>query len=162
MKKAVSLLACMALVSACASKNQEEPKNVEKDQQIQEIVAEADNTEADFNDWASKNNVYFAFDNSDVKDTDLINSYVEKINKLDAKNSSIYLYGYCDNNGSREYNQKLGIRRADAVKKALQKSGVQKEIKIITNSFGKDKYGKYFDDLKKNNQANRKVEVYSK
>lgn len=162
MKKAVSLLACMAMVSACASKNQEEPKNVEKDQQIQEIIAEADNTEANFNDWASKNNFYFAFDDSNVENTALVSDYVEKINKLNAKNSSIYLYGYCDKNGSKEYNQQLGMKRANAVKKALQKNGVQKDIKVITNSFGKDKYGKYFDDLRKNNQANRKVEVYSK
>ena len=162
MKKAVSLLACMAMVSACASKNQEEPKDVEKAQQIQEIMAEADNTETDFNDWASKNNIYFAFDDSTVTDSALIGDYVEKINKLNAKNSSIYLYGYCDKNGSKEYNQQLGMKRAIAVKKALQTNGVKKDIKVITNSFGKDKYSKYFDDLRKNNQANRKVEVYSK
>ena len=158
----MSLLACMAMVSACASKNQEEPKNVEKAKQIQEIIAEADNTEADFNDWASKNNIYFAFDDSTVEDSALISDYVAKINKLNAKKSSIYLYGYCDKNGGQEYNKQLGMKRAVAVKQALQKSGVKKDIRVITNSFGKDKYGKYFDDLKKNNQANRKVEVYSK
>ena len=69
----------------------------------------------------------------------------------------IYVYGYTDNIGTDQYNQKLSERRADAVRDYLAHSGVDPKI-MATKGYGKS------DPLESGESArarakNRRVEV---
>ncbi len=67
------------------------------------------------------------------------------------------IIGYCDNSGSREYNQKLSERRAEKVKKMLvDKYGIDGD-RLTTSGKGKDLH---FGDIK--NAVNRRVSFYRK
>lgn len=67
------------------------------------------------------------------------------------------IIGYCDNSGSKEYNQALSERRAEKVKKILvNKYGID-ENRLSTSGKGKDLA---FGDIK--NAVNRRVSFYRK
>ena len=166
-------MALLASLVGCATTNNNEVKNdnsksnesssVKSNNEVKNDVVNVVDKKKEsqilsFNQFAKNNAIYFDFDKSDVKNKDLIEEYVDLIDDLE-DGSSVTLNGYCDNRGSVEYNRKLGMRRALAVKKALEDAGVDKEIKIVLNSFGKDKYKIYTKDAEANYQANRKVEL---
>ncbi|MBN2815107.1 MAG: OmpA family protein [Campylobacterales bacterium] len=69
--------------------------------------------------------VYFAFDkfNIDTAMQEKI-SAAATLGKNDASTYSVKLEGNCDEWGSDEYNFALGLKRADAVKKALVAEGI--------------------------------------
>ena len=70
--------------------------------------------------------VYFAFDKYDITPEmqERIDAAAE-LGKTDAaKSLSVKLEGNCDEWGSDEYNFALGLKRADAVKKALVADGI--------------------------------------
>lgn len=149
MKKLYSLVAISGLL-LCACASNEKPSNENKVE-----VSKID----EFNNFASDNAFYFAFDSSKVNSNEnVIKEYVSKINDLD-DDVLIVANGYCDNRGSSEYNNALGMRRAVAVKALLDKKGVSKKVKIDTVSYGKEKFQNYVKDNGKNYQMNRKVEV---
>jgi len=93
---------------------------------------------ADTNNILAKRSIYFAFDQSDVKNTD--KSVLEANAKYLSEHAStkIVLQGNTDERGSSEYNLALGNRRAENTKKVLAVLGV-KNNRIEVVSFGKEK-----------------------
>lgn len=172
MKKSLSLLAVSLLfVGACASDEenkeengqQEEVQVASEDQDAKNLSEDVKNDSlsekiAKFNEYSAKNPFYFAFDSSVVKDNNLVKNYVQLMNAMD-KDVKYSINGYCDSRGSVEYNNALGMRRANAVKVSLQNKGVDSKMAIKTVSFGKNKFKNYYTNFAKNQQANRKVEI---
>ena len=70
--------------------------------------------------------IYFAFDkfNIDTEMQDKITT-AAKLGKGEASSYNVKLEGNCDEWGSDEYNFALGLKRADAVKKALVAEGIE-------------------------------------
>jgi peptidoglycan-associated lipoprotein len=69
--------------------------------------------------------VYFAFDKYDIdEDMKAKISMAAEIGKNEASTFNVKLEGNCDEWGSDEYNFALGLKRADAVKKALVAEGI--------------------------------------
>ena len=159
MKKSVGFLALSLMVAGCASK-QEQPKQDNSDVKVVKSAVEGNevnNALKEFNKFASNNEFYFDFDKSNVKDQKLVKNYVAKINNLEK--ASLNISGYCDNKGSSEYNNALGMRRAVAVKEALVANGMNKNVDVKLVSFGESKYTKYVSDITLNDSKNRKVVI---
>jgi len=80
--------------------------------------------------------VYFAFDKFDL-DSDMKSkiSTAAELGKSAASNYNVKLEGNCDEWGSDEYNFALGLKRADAVKKALIAEGID-DSRISMVSYG--------------------------
>jgi outer membrane protein OmpA-like peptidoglycan-associated protein len=70
---------------------------------------------------------------------------------------SFYVYGYTDENGTKDYNLTLSSRRARAVRDALVKSGVDPSL-INAKGFGKSKPLVHSTNAK-GRAANRRVEI---
>ena len=82
--------------------------------------------------------IYFAYD-SDV----LVESEMQKVRAIadymkQNPGLALVIEGHCDQRGTEEYNRALGERRANAVRAALEESGVDNS-KMKTQSFGEDK-----------------------
>jgi outer membrane protein OmpA-like peptidoglycan-associated protein len=73
------------------------------------------------------------------------------------KGYSIYVYGYTDDSGTKEHNLELSSSRAQAVRAALVKAGVDPSL-ISTKGFGKSKL-LVRDSNAKARAANRRVEI---
>jgi peptidoglycan-associated lipoprotein len=71
--------------------------------------------------------IYFAFDKYDITPEmqERIDAAAELGKKDIAKSLSVKLEGNCDEWGSDEYNFALGLKRAEAVKKALVADGIE-------------------------------------
>ena len=146
-----------ALLSACAAKNEPEP--VQQQEEVVRQVKDSKKAINAFNDFASKNAVYFAFDSSAVNEHAIIKKYEDQVKNLnDLDGVVLNVNGYCDKVGTVAYNNALGLRRAEAVKKVIAKIA-QNDVKINTVSFGKNRYKIYTKKVNQNNQANRKVEI---
>ena len=163
MKKIYSLLALSLMISplaGCASDEKQEETSQEEVQVVAEDVKDDGLAEkiAKFNDFAAKNAFYFGFDSSAIKDNNLVKQYTEMMNAM-GKDVKYTISGYCDSRGSVEYNNALGMRRANAVKVSLQNNGIDNKMEIQTISYGKNKFQNYYKDFAKNQQANRKVEI---
>jgi TolA-binding protein/outer membrane protein OmpA-like peptidoglycan-associated protein len=80
--------------------------------------------------------VYFGFDSSDVRGAfaDSIAAFAGFLTSHPEVN--VQLHGHCDPLGSDEYNQRLGLDRAEAVKRALVRAGVAAE-RITVRSHGR-------------------------
>ncbi len=81
--------------------------------------------------------VYFDFDKYNIKPSQW--PKVEKLAKIiksNNKNYTIRIEGNCDEWGTEEYNYALGLRRANRVKNALIKLGVDPK-KLTVISYGK-------------------------
>ncbi len=81
--------------------------------------------------------VYFDFDKYNIKKSQW--SKVEKLAQMlksNNKNYTIRIEGNCDEWGTEEYNYALGLRRANSVRSALIKLGVDPK-KLTVISYGK-------------------------
>ena len=77
--------------------------------------------------------IYFDYDKSDLRDDAI--SVLESATYLLKKNdaASILITGNCDVRGTEQYNEKLGKRRGEAVKKYMLDNGVTEDhIKIVS------------------------------
>ena len=83
-------------------------------------------------------NIYFAFDSSDLTDESK-SALREKGNWLRANGDySVNISGNCDERGTAEYNLALGERRAHAAKKFLMGLGIS-ENRLATISYGEER-----------------------
>ena len=101
--------------------------------------------------------IRFDFDKADIKPQyrDVLNRIAGVLMTL--QQYSIYVYGYTDDVGTKDYNLKLSSHRADAVRAALIQAGI-KPAMISTKGFGKsDPRAK--GDTPKARSANRRVEI---
>ena len=73
------------------------------------------------------------------------------------KGYSIYVYGYTDDNGTKDYNLTLSARRARAVRDGLVKAGVDPSL-VSTRGFGKSQPRVRGTDPK-TRAANRRVDI---
>lgn len=76
---------------------------------------------------------------------------------LEYSNRTVLVEGFTDDTGSREVNQRLSEKRAEAVKQALVASGVEPE-RIITRGYGED-YAIVDNATAAGRMQNRRVEV---
>lgn len=76
--------------------------------------------------------IYFDFDSDVIK---------EQIYLYPYSNKSIVITGYCDERGTEEYNYKLGLRRAEAVKEYI-KEITQCDIEVVSKGKGMAGKGK--------------------
>lgn len=77
--------------------------------------------------------IYFDYDKSDLRDdaTSVLESATYLLNKN--AGTSILITGNCDVRGTEQYNEKLGRRRSDSVKKYMLDHGIAEErIKIVS------------------------------
>lgn len=89
-------------------------------------------------DMMNKRKIYFAFDRSDINQSDYNTIYAHAGYLKQNPNRRIRVEGHADEQGSREYNVALGERRARAVMEALVTQGAEPQ-QIATVSFGKEK-----------------------
>jgi len=73
------------------------------------------------------------------------------------KGYSIYVYGYTDDSGTKDYNLKLSGRRARAVRDSLVQAGIGSSL-ISTKGFGKSD-PRVRGNTPKARAANRRVEI---
>ncbi len=77
--------------------------------------------------------VYFDFDKSEIRDDaiSVLEQGVALLNKNPETN--ILITGNCDQRGSEKYNEKLGLRRGESVKKFMVDKGIPEDrIKIVS------------------------------
>jgi len=77
--------------------------------------------------------------------------------KANPKIKRIMITGYTDNRGSKRYNYKLSVKRAQAVAKLLVKFGIKPDM-IISRGYGED-YPLVPNTTETNRVLNRRVEV---
>jgi outer membrane protein OmpA-like peptidoglycan-associated protein len=103
------------------------------------------------------NDVLFAYDSSEL----LPGAYAELQRVAGVLNSdpatSIIVEGHTDSDGTREYNQALSERRANAVRNALISYGVDPR-RITAYGYGEDR-PLVANDTAYNKQRNRRVEI---
>jgi len=144
-----SVVAGLLLFSGCASSEPsvDETVSQEQEQVAQEVPAVETETVSEENSEVTSENgsisnsdtnemniaslensldsVYFDFDQFTIrKDMQNIVSSSSKIVNTKASNYTVKLEGNCDEWGSDEYNFALGLKRANAVKKALVSEGI--------------------------------------
>lgn len=83
--------------------------------------------------------VYFDFDKYNIKpEMQAVVNAGANLAKGQAGNVQISVEGHCDEWGTDEYNQALGLRRANSVKRALTRLGLNSS-QISVKSFGESK-----------------------
>ncbi len=101
--------------------------------------------------------IRFDFDKSDIKPQyrDILNRIAGALMTLNQY--SIYVYGYTDDVGTKDYNLKLSERRDQAVRNSLTQAGI-KTGAITAKGFGKSD-PRVKGDSPKARSANRRVEI---
>lgn len=84
----------------------------------------------------SGDDVKFGFDQSDLNDSarEVLENLITQL-KADNKNVYIEIQGHTDSFGSEPYNEKLGLMRAEAVRRYLSENGIPLH-RIATISYG--------------------------
>jgi len=159
--------ALQAAAAAQQQANQAEQKAEEyrkqREEQIQQLqqvlgqIAETHRTAVGLVMTLGEKSIRFDFDKADIKPQyhDILNRIAGVLMTL--KQYSIYVYGYTDDVGTKEYNLKLSGRRAQAVRNSLIQTGIKPGM-ITTKGFGKSDPRVKGDSLQARS-ANRRVEI---
>lgn len=104
--------------------------------------------------------VYFEFDKFVLNKTQ-INSIIDIVNSADfSQSNAIQLYGYCDDRGSEDYNDKLSYKRVAVVQKILLSNGVPLNKIFICEGRGRVIVDKdTVKNLEKTRYKNRRVDL---
>ena len=123
MKKLLSLLCAVVLLSGCSTTSSWFGGSDCQSKLAREFAENADTT------------VYFAYDKSSLSAEAIaaLDSQVEWLKKNPKVN--VVVQGYCDKRGTAEYNLALGERRAEAVKQYLVSQGVDGFDKVYNTVF---------------------------
>jgi len=106
----------------------------------------------------------FAFDSNKLRDPESSET-IKQLETLDKFADTLrkheeyraVIIGYTDSTGDESYNQRLSLRRAEAVKKLLVKAGIS-EYRIGIDGLG-EKYPIAPNDTKEGRQKNRRIEL---
>jgi outer membrane protein OmpA-like peptidoglycan-associated protein len=132
----------------------------EEMQQLQQVlgqIAETHRTALGLVMTLGEKSIRFDFDKADIKPQyrDILNRIAGILMTL--KQYSIYVYGYTDDVGTKDYNLKLSARRAQAVRSSLVQAGINPGV-ITAKGFGKsDPRAK--GDTPQARATNRRVEI---
>jgi peptidoglycan-associated lipoprotein len=141
-----SVVTALLFFSGCSTNEPEVDQTVKDEQVIEEVaVVESETVSEENSEVVGENiveiadsneisiasleeklsSIYFDFDKFNIR-SDMQNniSTSSQVKKADASNLTLKLEGNCDEWGSDEYNFALGLKRANAVKKALVAEGV--------------------------------------
>jgi outer membrane protein OmpA-like peptidoglycan-associated protein len=129
-------------------------------QQLQQVlgqIAETHRTSLGLVMTLGEKSIRFGFNKSDIEPQyrDILNRIAGILMTL--KGYSIYVYGYTDDVGSKEYNLKLSSRRAQAVRDSLINAGIKSGV-ITTKGYGKSD-PRVKGDTPQARAANRRVEI---
>jgi len=104
--------------------------------------------------------VYFEFDKFALNKTQ-INSIIDIVNSTElSQYNAIQLYGYCDDRGSEDYNNKLSEKRVATVQKILLSNGVPQNKIFICEGRGRVVLDKdTVKNLEKTRYKNRRVDL---
>lgn len=149
----VLILLAMFLTTSCAKK-----KVTQTEPQVQEVVPDTSKEDAELaarlleekrlRAEAAKpkvvkkefkdENIYFAFDSSDLSNQArlILNNNAEYLHQYSSL--TVTVEGHCDERGSEKYNNALGKRRAESVKKFLVDQGINTD-RVLTISYGENK-----------------------
>ncbi|MGN7438280.1 MAG: OmpA family protein [Alcanivorax sp.] len=101
--------------------------------------------------------VFFNWDSSELSSgaKNVLNAVAEEV----AKNppSQVMIDGHADTSGSKDYNQRLGFKRANAVRDALVALGVSEELISVESSGEEELLVETVDDIRE--PANRRVNI---
>ncbi|MBZ7987358.1 OmpA family protein [Campylobacter canadensis] len=138
MKKIVYAAALAALFVGCSQKAPvEAPKSIDQQATVNvDVKEDVDSKIQRINSSLAR--IYFDFDKYDIR-SDMYSAVSSNANILkdDAKEFNVLVEGNCDEWGSEEYNQALGLKRAKAVKDALESQGVYGS-RIVLKSNGEN------------------------
>lgn len=132
----------------------------EEIQQLQQAlgqIAETHRTALGLVMTLGEKSIRFDFDKAEIKPQyrDILNRIAGILMTL--KQYSIYVYGYTDDVGTKDYNLKLSARRAQAVRSSLVSAGIKPDM-ITAKGFGKSD-PRVKGDTPKARAANRRVEI---
>lgn len=107
-------------------------------------------------------NIYFDFDKATIK----VDSSKDAINRIyylmkTYPNLDIEIQGHTDSSGTDKYNDDLSLKRANAVRSALVKLGIQEE-RMTTVGYGRRNPVTAENKLEENKALNRRVEFVIK
>ncbi|MBC7847521.1 MAG: OmpA family protein [Flavobacterium sp.] len=104
--------------------------------------------------------VYFEFDKFALNKKE-ISTVIDLVNSPDfSKFEAIQLYGYCDDRGSEEYNNKLSDKRVATVQKILLSNGISQNKIFICEGKGRVNLDKdTVKNLEKTRYKNRRVDL---
>lgn len=104
--------------------------------------------------------VYFEFDKYSLMDSQ-IKTIINLINSPELSNfEALELYGYCDDRGTEDYNDKLSNNRVATVQNILLLNGISQKKIIIKDGRGRVLIDKdTVENLEKTRDKNRRVEI---
>lgn len=108
----------------------------------------------------SVQSIYFEFDKFSLNKNE-ISTVIDLINSPDfSQFESIQLYGYCDDRGSEDYNNKLSEKRVATVQKILLSNGIAQNKIFICEGKGRVNLDKdTVKNLEKTRYKNRRVDL---
>ena len=128
-----------------------------RDAQIKQLQDSLNAKQTDRGTLVTFGDVLFATNKSDLKSNGLVN--INKLSQFLQENPDrkVIVEGYTDSTGSASYNQTLSERRANSVRMALVRAGVD-PARIVSQGYGKE-YPIADNSSNSGRAQNRRVEV---